>query len=180
VSEAAAFATWCGAAVIVLSDGRRAMALGTALIAIGLAGVTLADGGGWLVVAALVLGGTAAAGLRLRSGRPGWGFMPPGSTPRLILSIAGGLVALWLATIVMSGPDPALRYAALVVLSFMAARLLESSEPSIAITAAVCIALALGAASALAPGAESLIPCMLAALIAAGASLLPAARPDGA
>ena len=156
------------------------MALGTALIAGGLAGATLADSGDWPAAALLFVGGMVAASLRLRSGRPGWGFMPPGSTPRLILSIAGGLVALWLATVVMTGGDPALRYAALVVLSFMAARVLESHEPSIAVTAAVCIALALGAASETETGAESLLPYVLAAAIAAATSLIPAPRPDGA
>ena len=31
-------------------------------------------------------------------GPKGWAMMPPGSTPRLVLAIGAGLVALWIAT----------------------------------------------------------------------------------
>ena len=92
VSEVAAFFAWAGAALIVLSDGRRGLALGLALIAPGFAVLALVAGES-LAAVAILLGGAFAAVQRLRTGPDVWGLMPSGSTSRLLLSIAGGLLA---------------------------------------------------------------------------------------
>ena len=179
MTEAAAFAAWAGAATIVLSDGRRGLALGLALIAGGLAAVAWGSGD-WLGGSLLLAGGAASAVLRLRSGRPGWGFMPPGSTPRLILASVGGLVALWIAASVTTGADAPLRFASLVVIGMMGARALEGKDSAASLTSAAGLALALGAASAMAPSAPGFAPSLFAGLIAAAVSWLPEASRRGA
>ncbi len=173
MSDAAAFVAWLGAAVIVLSDGRRGMALGLALVAAGLGGVAL-ESVGWPALL-LPAGGWAAAALRLRAGAPLWGLMPPGSTPRLLLAVVAGFLALWVAASVSIGPGGPLRFASLAVLVIMAATALQAKEPAVAATAAAGLALALGAASAIGPAGD-LLPYLVAGLIAAGFSFLPAAE----
>ena len=90
VEVAAAFVAWLGVSLVVLSDARRGLALGTLLAGAGLAGVALPEAGpaGGL---ALVAGGAVAAARRFTAGPGGWGILPPGSTPRLILCVAGGV-----------------------------------------------------------------------------------------
>src|SRR5439155_286846 len=80
----------------VLADGRRGLALGVALATAALAAVVWPDAGP-AAAAVLGLGGLAAAARRLVVGTAGWGIMPPGSTPRFILCIGGGLLASWIA-----------------------------------------------------------------------------------
>ena len=179
LSAAAAFVAWAGAAAIVLADGRRGLALGLGLIAVGL-GVATWTVAGWPPALLLLIGGGIAAARRLRSGPPGWMFMPPGSTPRLILSIFGGLIALWIAAVVTSGGSAEIRYAALVVIGTMVARILLGKEPAMIFTAATGIALAAAAASSLSPTDPGIAPFAIAALIAVGAAFLPAASPRGA
>jgi len=179
LSAAAAFVAWAGAAVIVLTDGRRGLALGLALIALGLGAATWAVMD-WPPALLLLLGGGVAAARRLRSGPPGWVFMPPGSTARLILSIFGGLVALWIAAVVTDGGSVEIRYAVLVVIGMMVARILLGKEPAMIFTAATGIALAVAAASTLSHTGAGAATFVIAALIAAGAALLPAASPSGA
>ena len=178
MSEAAAFAAWLGAAIIVLADGRRGLALGLAVMAAGLAVVAFAAGqpftGG-----ALLAGGVVAAGLRFRTGPEGWGLMQPGSTPRIILTIVIGLVALYIAASLSNGDGAALRFASLAAIALAGARLLQGSERAAALTAASALVLALGAGSLLGPSG-SLAAAVVAALIAAGASALPAVEPHGA
>ena len=171
--EAAAFVAWLGAAVIVLSDGRRGMALGLALVAAGLAGVALGSVG-WPALL-LLAGGWAAAALRLRSGAPQWGLMPSGSTPRLLLAVVAGFLSLWLAVSVSIGPGGPLRFASLAVLVLMGATAAQTEEPAVAATATAALALALGAAAALAPAGD-FAPYLVAGAIAGGISLLPAAK----
>jgi hypothetical protein len=173
VSEAAAFVAWLGAAVIVLSDGRRGMALGLALVAAGLAGVAWGSAG-WSALL-LLAGGWAAAALRLRSGPPLWGLMPSGSTPRLLLAVVAGLLALWVAASVSIGPGGPLRFASLALLGLMGATVLQAREPAVAATAAAGLALAVGAAAAIAPAGDFL-PFLVAGLIACGISFLPTAE----
>lgn len=177
MSEAAAFVAWLGAAVIVLSDGRRGMALGLALVAAGVAGVAWGSIG-WPALL-LLAGGWVAAALRLRSGAPQWGLMPPGSTPRLLLAVVAGFLALWVAASVSIGSGGPLRFASLAVLGLMGANALRAREPAVAATAAAGIALALGAAAAIAPTGD-FMPYLVAGLIAGAISFLPAAEPRAA
>jgi hypothetical protein len=178
VTEAAAFAAWLGGAIIVLADGRRGLAVGLILLAAGLAvGALMA--GEPVGAAALAAGGVVGSALRFRAGPQGWGLMKPGSTPRIILTVVIGLLALYFALSVSTGDGGALRFAALASIGLAGARLLQSADRAEALTAASALALALGAASVIAPGA-SLSACVAAAAVAAGASALPVAEPSGA
>jgi len=107
-------------------------------------------------------------------------FMPPGSTPRLILSIFGGLVALWIAVVVAGGGSAETRFAALVVIGMMVARILLGRDPAMVFTAATAVALAVAAAASLSPADPGLAPYAIAALVAAGTAFLPAASPRAA
>src|SRR5207245_4048650 len=89
--------------LIVLADGRRSLALGAALATAGVALVVF-QGAGLIDAGALALGGAAMVGRRITDGPGGWQLMPPGSTPRLVLCIAAGLLAVWIA---FSGPTGA-------------------------------------------------------------------------
>jgi len=178
VSEAAALAAWLGGAIIVLADGRRGLALGLGVMAAGLAGVAFAAGQ-QLTAGALLAGGIVAAALRWRTGPDGWGLMQPGSTPRIILTIVIGLVALYFAASLSSGYGAAIRSAPMASIALAAARLLQGAERAAALTASSALVLALGAGSLLGPSG-SLPAAVVAALIAAGTSALPAAEPHGA
>lgn len=172
VAVLAAFAAWIGATLIVLADGRRALAAGLAVTALGLAGIAWQDGDGLGVVAVLVGGGLAAF-LRQRAGPPGWMLMPPGSTPRLILCVAGGLLSLWFAVSVTVGPHGSARFAVLCVAGLAGARILSSrAAPAIA-AALAALALAVAVATHFAVGSPGVAPYIAAALIAAGVILLP-------
>ncbi|MGH3420940.1 MAG: hypothetical protein ACRDOD_15310 [Streptosporangiaceae bacterium] len=172
IAAIAGFAAWLGAAVIVLGDGRRALAVGVAVAAAGLAGVTWQEGG--VVAAELVLAsGVIAALQRSRAGPEGWLIMPPGSTPRLILCVAGGLVALWFAASVTTGPDGPSRFAVLGVLGLCGARVISSRAPSTMVSALATVALAIAVATQLHGGAQGVAPYVVAALIAAGVMFMP-------
>lgn len=171
VTAVAAFGAWLGAAVIVISDGRRGLALGVAVTAFGFAALELLNGE-WLAALALLLGGATAAFLRLRIGRSGWGVMPPGSTPRLVLAIAGGLVALWIATSVMTGPGAPLRFAAISVLGLMAARVTVATGPAAMLTAVAALALSVAMAAGIGDASPSPVLFIGAAVVAAGISAL--------
>lgn len=179
MTAAAAFAAWAGAAVIVLADGRRGLAVGIALVAAGL-GTLAWTSANWFGGGALLLGGAICAIQLLRTGRQDWGLMPPGSTPRLTLAIVGGILSLWVAASVTIGPGPTLSFACLAVLALMAGRLLQARQATPVLTGAAGLALALAAASALGPGTGGSVPYVLGALIAAGALLLPTSEPRGA
>ena len=175
----AAFVAWLGAAIVVLADGRRGLALGAALSTLGLAAVAWPEAGP-AAAAALGLGGIAASARRLMTGTAGWGIMPPGSTPRFILCVGGGLLALWIALGVTSGHSSALRFAVLTVAGLSGARVLSSDEPEVLLTAVALLALALAAAAGLADGAPAIWPYLSAAAIAAGVGWLPLRRPRAA
>lgn len=178
MTEAAAFTAWLGAAMIVLADAKRGLALGLALIAVAFAALAWASGD-TLAGAALLAGGAIAAVQRLRSGIDGWGLMPPGSTPRLILVIVAGVLALWIAASVTTGAGAPMRFATLTVLGLMGARVLEGREPPVVLTAVAGMALALALAAGLASTPPGLAPYIAAALIAAGASIVHVAQPHG-
>jgi len=179
VTGIAAFAAWLGAAMIVLADGRRGLALGIGLVAAGFAAMAWADGV-WVGGALLLVGGAIAVMTLLRTGHQDWGLMPSGSTPRLLLAVAGGILSLWVAASVTTGPGASLRFACITVLGLMAGRLLESKSATPALTGAAGLAIALAGASELGPNDPGFAPYLIGAVIAAGALLLPAARSDGA
>jgi len=162
----AGFVAWLGASVVVLSDGRRGLALGAALSTLALALIVVADAG---PVAAIAVGGVV-----------GWGIMPPGSTPRFILCVAGGLLALWIALGVTSGHSSALRFAVITVAGLSGARVLSSDESSVLLTSVALLALAVAAASGLTEGVPSIWPYVVAAAIAAGVGWLPQSAPRAA
>jgi hypothetical protein len=171
VTEAAAFAAWLGAGVIVISNGRRGLALGLAVSTLAFAVLAWA-GGERVAASALFLGGAVAAVQRLRTGPDVWGVMPAGSTARLVLSIAGGLAALWIATSVMSGPGSELRFAALSVLGLMGARVLTENEPAAVLTALAALALSVPVASGVSDSGTGPSIYVAAALIAIGVSFI--------
>jgi hypothetical protein len=179
VTVAAALAAWVGAAVIVLADGRRGLAVGVGLIALGFTVLAWANGN-WLDGAILLAGGTVSIFALVRVGPKGWGLMPPGSTPRLILAVVGGILSLWVAASVTTGPGAPLRFASLAALGLMAGRLLQSQNATAVLAASAGLALALAGASGLAPNGAGLAPYLVGAAIAAGALLLPVAEPRGA
>jgi hypothetical protein len=179
VTGLAAATAWLAAALIVLSDGRRALAAGLALGAAALAVLAWAAGG-WVAASAVLAGGFVAAAQRYRSGTPGWGVMPPGSTPQLILSVVAGLVALWLAVSVTAGDGAPLRFSALTVVALMGARVLIARSPSVILTAIAVLALAVAAAAGLAPAGSGLAVYLAGALVAGGLSFVRIPEPHGA
>jgi len=179
VTAAGAFAAWAGASVIVLADGRRGLAAGVGLVALGFT-VLAWTNGHWLEGAILLAGGAVCVFELVRAGPQEWGLMPPGSTPRLILALVGGILSLWVAASVTTGAGASLRFASLAVLGLMAGRLLQGQRAVAVLTAAAGLALALAGASGLAPNGAGLAPYLVGALTAAGALLLPAAESRGA
>ena len=168
----AAFAAWLGVSLVVLSDGRRGLAAGIALATVGLAPLSL-QAGGLAGAAALATGGAIATVRRAMTGPPGWGIMPPGSTPRLVLCVAGGILALWLGVAVMPGNAGALRFAVMAVAGLGGARLISSDGQEIVETAVSALALAVAAGTALAPASPGVWPYLAAALVAAAATWIP-------
>ena len=173
-----AFVAWLGAALIVLSDGRRGLALGLALITLAFTGLAWA-GGETFGAGVLFAGGAVASGLRLRSGgQDGWGLMPPGSTPRLVMCIAAALVALWFAASVTFGGGAPVRFAGLAVIGLMGGRALSSGDTAVVLSAVAGLALALAGATAMAATSPGPSPYILGALLAAGVMILPRSAPN--
>ncbi|HEV2967247.1 MAG TPA: hypothetical protein VG009_04015 [Candidatus Dormibacteraeota bacterium] len=171
----AAFVAWLGAAIVVLADGRRGLAVGLALVTVSLA--ILAWPAGTAVGSVAVgVGGLIAAVQCWRSGPAEWGMMPAGSTPRLILCVASGLLGFWLAASVTTGPDASRRFAVLVVTALMGARVLISRDVPVVLTGIAALALALATASGLEVESPGPIPAIVGGLIAAGVMFVPAAR----
>ena len=98
--------------------------------------------------------------------------MPAGSTPRLVLCIGTGLLGLWVAAAVTIGPGAAMRFAVLVVLGLMGARVLSSSELHVVLAGIAGLALALGAAPGLEVLSAGIVPDIAGGLIAAGVMAL--------
>jgi hypothetical protein len=165
--------------MVVLADGRRGLALGVGLIALGFAALALVEGA-WLGGAFLLVGGAVCVVELARKGPQRWGLMPPGSTSRLILVVVAGILSLWLAASVTTGPDAPLRFACVAVLGLSAARMLQAHTAVPVLTAAAGLAIALAGASALAPSDGGFAPYAVGAAIAAVALLLPVVEPRGA
>ena len=178
MSAAAAFAAWLGAGVIVLADGRKGLAVGIGLVAAGFAALAWAEGR-WLGGAFLLAGGAVFVIELFRTGPQDWGLMPAGSTPRLILAVVGGILSLWVAASVTTGPGAPLRFATLAVPVMMAGRLLQGKSATIVLVAAAGLALALAGASDLGLREGGLTPYLIGAVIAAGASFLRVAESRG-
>jgi hypothetical protein len=173
VEAAAALLAWLGASLLVLSDGRRGLALGLALITAAFALLALAGG---LPVGAIgvAAGGGIAAWQCWRSPSARWGIMPAGSTPRLVLCVGSGLLALWVGLAVMNGPGASMRLAILLVLGLMGARVLSSNELHVVLAGIAALALALGAGPGLdITSSPGVLPDVAAGLIAAGVMALP-------
>ena len=133
---------------------------------------------GWMsagpvAAAAIAAGGLAAATGRFRAGPPGWQVMPPGSTARLVLCVATGLVALWIAFTITTGPGAGLRFTALAGLALAAARILWSADPRVQLTALGFLALTTATASAIGASSPDLWPYAAAACVAASVAWLP-------
>jgi hypothetical protein len=178
IEAAAAFLVWLGAALVVLADGRRGLALGLTLLGAGFGVLEWAAGqpvGGVAVTAGAVIGAARC----WRSGAT-WGLMPAGSTPRLVLCVASALVALWVAAAVTTGAGAQLRFAVLVALGLMGARALAGRDNAVVLSAVACFALALAAAPSLGATPPGPGPAIIGGLIAAGVTFLPASRPQGA
>ena len=177
IEAGAALLAWLGASLIVLGDGRRALALGLGLVAAGFGLLAWASGQPVGAVA-VVAGGLTGSSRCWRAGTT-WDLMPPGSTPRLVLCVASALIALWVAASVTTGPGGALRFAAVVVLGLMVARVMASRVNSVVLTSIACIALALAAAPSLGATSPGPAPGIIGALIAAAVTFLPGGRaPD--
>lgn len=176
---AAALVAWAGAAVITLADGRRGLAVGIAVVALGFGALAIVNGG-WLGGVTLIGGGAVCAIQLARTGSKDWGLMPPGSTPRMILAVVAAILSLWVAASVTTGPGGSLRFACLAVLGLMAGRLLQAQAASPVLTASAALAIALAGASGTGHSESGLAPYVLAALVAAGASFLPVREPHGA
>jgi hypothetical protein len=171
VDAVAAFVAWMGASLVVLADGRRGLALGAALATAGISVIGFSTAGP--IAGALALGGGLAAFGRLRSGPTGWGIMPPGSTPRLVLCIAAGLFALWVGAAVMTGPGSPMRFAVLLVAGLMGARVLGGEERSVLLTATGLLALAMGLGATGGESSKAMWAFLAAGLIAAAVAWLP-------
>jgi hypothetical protein len=167
IEGVAAFVAWLGASLIVLADSRRGLALGVALATAGLS-VVVGQGSGPVPALLLAAGGALSAGGRSVAGPAGWGLMPPGSTPRIILSVGAALLALWIGLGIASGPGAALRFSVLTVVGMAAARVLSTESAEVQLAAAAVVALAVAAAAGLDPSAPAAWPCAVAAVIAAG------------
>ena len=170
---AAMAATWAGACLLVLSDGRRGLAAGLAASGAGLA-LALALRGS-PAAAGLVALGAGAAGLgRLRAGRPGWGLLPAGSTPRVSLCLVAGSAAVVVGgTLGRGGAAPA----ALILLGLSAGRLLGTGERAAAQTAAAGVVLGGAVLGAISSGQALEAASGLGALAALVLTMMPAPPP---
>lgn len=175
VAAIAAVCAWLGASLVVLGDGSRGIAAGVGFATVGLAAIAWQTAG--VVPALAILVGGAVVALQHARSRGGtWDIMPAGSTPRLILCVALGLVALWVAASVTLGQGVAQRFSVLVVVGLTAARILTSQQISVVLAAVALLALAVGEGASL--GANSVWPYLVAGLIASGVTLISVPKPN--
>jgi hypothetical protein len=167
IAVLAAGLAWLGASVTALSDARRGLALGLFLTGAGLAGSVLATRP--LGAALLALSAIVAALLRLRDGPGGWGVLPAGSTPGIVLGVAVLVASLVLAGTAFQGRGSVAAVAPLAVSAMSAIRLLSSRSRQVALATSSALALALGA---LGGTGDILAGCLIAVALAA----IPAAE----
>ena len=181
IEIAAALLAWLGAALVVLADARRGLALGLAFVTIGFAVLAWGTPGQPVGAVAITAGGLTGAFRCWTASPAAWGLMPAGSTPRLVLCIAAGLLALWISASVTAKPGAPLLFAVLVVLGLMAARVLAGRDAVVDRTAIACFALALASSPAFASTIPTgPVPYVIGALIAAAVIVAPATLPQGA
>lgn len=178
MSEAAAvvgaIVSWLSMSVLVLSESRGGLALGLAGAGVGL-GAALAAGGRWGAVA-VALGAVAAALLRMRDGAAGWGILPPGSTPRVMLCFVVGAVCAWVGGSFLGGSLAPARSAILAAIVLASARLLTTGRRQAALAAASALAIAMGALGGFSSGQAELALAVAGALAAILLSAVPAAE----
>ncbi len=155
----------------MLADGRRGLVVGSGLVSAGIIALVL-QAGGTVDAGILAAGAVIATFVGWRRGG-GWGLMPAGTTPRLVLCVAGGLLALWVAASITSGPDPALRFAVVAVIALVGMRALSSEDPPVIATSVVVVAVTAVAGAGLAGSSQGPWPYVAAALVAAAAAWLP-------
>jgi hypothetical protein len=139
----AAGLAWFGATLTTLAEGRRGLALGLVLTGAGLGGIQLSSGrplNALVLVAAALL----SAALRLRDGASGWGLLPPGSTPSIVLGIAVLVACVLMAGALLQGAAGIASLAPLAVALVAAGRLLTvvRRQPSLAAASVLALALA--------------------------------------
>jgi hypothetical protein len=172
IGAAGALCAALGASSILCSDARGGLAGGLALAGAGIA-VAVAEAALPEAAAVLVLGTAVAAAARFRKCPAGWGILPPGSTPRIVLCVVAGAAATYLGVFVLTAPGGrAVRVALLAVLALAGLRLLTERRPAPVFTAAAAIAIAGGATAALGAGPQ-VGAAALAAAGAVGLSVLP-------
>jgi hypothetical protein len=172
ISPAAGFVVWLGASLVVIADGRRALAAGIALTAAGLAVLALLTAG-VPAAAALAVGGTIAAARRFATGPSGWSILPPGSTPRLVLCVATAIIAFWVAAGVTAGPFGSLRFGVIAGLALATARVLSTTEQTVLLSAVAILALSATSVGAIGSAEPSIWPYIAGALVAALIGWLP-------
>jgi hypothetical protein len=136
---------WLGVSLVSLADARRGLAIGLLGTAVGLALAVMASGRSPLGGAALAMGGVVGAMLRLRDGEPGWGLMPPGSTPRLVAAVLVFLAAVVLVESSLGVPVGVARLGAIAVALLSLLRLMTVGHRSSALGAGAALVLGLGA-----------------------------------
>lgn len=176
---AAAFVAWLGISLVVVSDGRWGLALGMAVAAAGLAALALPNAGAAGAIA-LAAGGLGSAVRRATSGPPGWGVMPPGSTARVVLCLAGALLALWTSLSLTFGAGAALRFGVFSVIGLAAAKVLSSDDGPAAMSAVALMPLAAAAAVGLGGQADGWVLYAVAGAIAAASPWVPFRTPRAA
>jgi hypothetical protein len=172
IQPAAGIVVWLGASLVVVADGRRGLAAGIVLSALGLAVLALVTAGAVAAVA-IAAGGVIAAARRYVSGPAGWEILAPGSTPRLVLCIATALVAFWIADAVTSGPVASLRFALMTGIALSAARVLSTAEPAAQLSAVAIVALCAASVGAIGSTEPDAWPYVVAGFVAALLGWLP-------
>ena len=179
IQPAAGIVVWLGASLVVVADGRRGLAVGIGLSALGLAMLAFVTAGA-VAATAIAVGGAIAAARRYVWGPAGWEILAPGSTPRLVLCVATALVAFWIADAVTGGPVASLRFALMSGIALSAARVLSTSEQSAQLSAVAIIALSAAAVGAIGSTEPALWPYLAGGFVAAVVGWLPLKSPSAA
>jgi hypothetical protein len=169
---------WLATSLLVLSESRGGLAVGLGGAGLGL-GIALAASGNPAAGVAVGAGGVAAALLRLRDGQAGWGILPQGSTPRVILCVVAGAACAWVGGSLLAGAPGALRSGTLAVLVLAVARLLTTGRRQAALAAASALALATGLLGGLAAPEAALGLVGAGAVAALLLGVVPAAEGAG-
>jgi hypothetical protein len=171
---AGAVLAWLSMSVLVLSESRGGLALGLAGAGVGL-GAALGAGGRW-GGAAVALGAVAAALLRTRDGAAGWGILPAGSTPRVMLCFVVGAACAWAGGSLLGGSLAPARSAILAAIVLASARLMTTGRRQAALAAASALAVGIGALGGFAASQSELVLAVAGGLVAVLLAAVPAAE----